>query len=155
VARAIACFAQTVFLLRRQAVVPCVVEPGMVDPPQAGPAEHPAEPSPRRRGSSPLRTVLDLLAEGALTLAFLGATVVTWVPATERPAMLQTGALGAAIGVAYALAAVVALRRRRALGACSHLELVGSAAPEGLRAAAGFVVAVLALLRFAGAPAPG
>jgi hypothetical protein len=143
VARAIACFSQTVFLLRRQAVVPCVVEPGMVDPPQAGPAEHPAEPSPRRRGSSPLRTVLDLLAEGALTLAFLGATVVTWVPATERPAMLQTGALGAAIGVAYAL------------GACSHLELVGSAAPEGLRAAAGFVVAVLALLRFAGAPAPG
>lgn len=111
----------------------------------------PAEPAQLRRASSTLRKVLDLLAEGALALAFLGTTVVTWVPAAERSAMLQTAVLGAAIGSAYALAAISALGRRRALGACSRFELLGSAVPEGLRAAAGFAVAGLALLRWAAA----
>ena len=112
----------------------------------------PTPSTPGTRTVGALRTTLDLLAEGVLVLAFLGATLVTWVPAVERRAMLQTAVLGAAIGSAYAAAAVLALDRRRALGACSRSELLASAVPEGLRAAAGFAVAAIALLRFAGTP---
>lgn len=116
----------------------------------------PTPPTPRTGTPGALRTTLDLLAEGVLVLAFLGATLVTWVPAVERRAMLQTAVLGLAIGCAYAAVAVRAVRRiRRAppteVGSLSWESVV----PAALRAAAALTVAVLALLRAAAASQPG
>lgn len=116
----------------------------------------PSPETPGARTAGALRTTLDLLAEGVLVLAFLGTTLVTWVPAVERRAMHQTAILGLALGCAYAAVAMRAARRiRRASSTEGGSPGFESLVPAALRAAAALTVAVLALLRAASAPPPG